>query len=165
MSRPFLLQELRSILPRLALEYERRDNMRLTGGEPAVCRESQVYLRAVMDAAKRPVKFPQFQIVYSVYGGDKIKSYQKILDDVMLPGVLCFSACCLGGSETSSVRRSRRCGVPRSPQMPVRHWHHWQQNLATEPGNRTWQQNQAPTRVSHICVITCMQDDCDVAIW
>lgn len=55
----------------------------------------------------------------------------------MLPGVLCVSACCLGGSETSSVRRSRRCGVPRSPQMPVRHWPHWQHNLATEPGNRT----------------------------
>ena len=131
MSRPFLLQELRSILPRLALEYERRDNMRLTGGEPAVCRESQVYLRAVMDAAKMACQIPT--IVYSVYGGDKIKSYQKILDDVMLPGVLCFSACCLVVT-----------GIT---------------------GNRTWQQNLAPTRVSHICVITCMQDDCDVAIW
>lgn len=119
--------------------------MRLTGGEPPVCRESQVYLRAVMDAAKRPVKFPQFQIVYT----EETKSNHTRRYSMML--------CCQGSSAflraAWGVARLPLFGAPGAAgclEVPkclfvtgLTGNTTWQQNLATEPG--TYQ------GFSHLC--------------
>ena len=103
------------LLPRLALLYERGDDMQLTGREPHVCRESQVYPRTVTDAAKRRVKFPHFQRVYTEYTVDKIESHPKMLDDAVLPGSSALLRAAWRGGETSSVRRPGAAGCLEVP--------------------------------------------------